>query len=85
MWQAAFMWLSRPNVALVSRAAVQDEAAVAVTAFGIALFVDFQPDTRVSKRCRAEALTTNVACPIAANAGAVGIDRFRRLLHEQCR
>lgn len=79
------MYSGRFGVAFVCRATIQDEAAVAVTAFDIALFVDFQPDTRVSKRCRAEALTTNVACSVAANAGAIGVDRFRRLLHEQCR
>jgi hypothetical protein len=41
----------RLRLAREERAALQDEALVAIAAFDIAAFIDFKPDARVAERC----------------------------------
>lgn len=61
----------------VSRAAFENEAAVAVSAVDIAMLVDLQKDARVTK-CGRNA----VARAIAGDSTGVNVKDFRRVLHE---
>lgn len=57
----------------------KDEAAVAITAIGIALFIDLQIDARVAKgRCAVPRAAANLFSPVAPYAGAGHHGRFWR-------
>jgi hypothetical protein len=62
---------------MIRSAALQDEAAIAVTAVDISAFVNFQPDTGMAKGSAAG----NIAGPITRNAALGHGNGFGRVIH----
>ncbi|CCA91196.1 hypothetical protein PP1Y_AT2276 [Novosphingobium sp. PP1Y] len=75
--------VSQSGRLLVCGAALQHEAAVAVTAINIALFVDFHPHAGMAQRGGlVGAVGADVGSPVAGDARGIGVDGFGRVAHE---